>query len=164
LVVCTDGCPEEDCFYSPLLDTFDHVLFLDGYLRTAPESSAQIGELPWRESSVLPLICQLVAASAEMFVGTLFSSFTALIQRARGFTGRDQRFLYCYADWDQDLVRFDRCEYLELYDGSFSWNRIRYPVDAATHSWMREWQTWILKSLSIFRQRTHLFTDRLGEV
>ena len=36
-------------------------------------------------------------------------------------------------------VRFDRCEFLPVDDGPYSWNRFRYPVSPDAYSWLREW-------------------------
>jgi hypothetical protein len=36
-------------------------------------------------------------------------------------------------------VRFERCEFLPVDDGPYTWNRIRYPVPPDAYSWMREW-------------------------
>ena len=57
----------------------------------------------------------------------------------RGFTNQESSFLYCYNDFISPLVRFDRCEFLPVDDGPYSWNRFRYPVSPDAYSWMREW-------------------------
>jgi len=80
-----------------------------------------------------------VASKAAVFAGTMFSTFTALIHRLRGFAGREPNFLYCYNDFVSPLVRFDRCEFLPVGDGPYSWNRVRYPISPDAYSWMREW-------------------------
>jgi hypothetical protein len=80
-----------------------------------------------------------VASKAAVFAGTLFSTFTALIHRLRGFAGRRPNFLYCYNDFLSPLVRYDRCEFLPVDNGPYSWNRIRYPVSPDAYSWLREW-------------------------
>jgi hypothetical protein len=98
-----------------------------------------IARLPRDDESVLVLLTQLVASKAQVFAGTLFSTFTALIHRLRALGCRESRFLYCYNDFLSPLVRFDRCEFLPVDDGPFSWNRIRYPVSPDAYSWLREW-------------------------
>ena len=87
----------------------------------------------------MALLTQLVASKARVFAGTLFSTFTALIHRLRGFASQESSFLYCYNDFLSPLVRFDRCEFLPVDDGPYSWNRIRYPVSPDAYSWLREW-------------------------
>ena len=75
---------------------------------------------PWRSSR------RRWRAGQRRSAGTMFSTFTALIHRLRGFAGREPHFLYCYDDFLSPLVRFDRCELLPVDDGPYSWNRIRY--------------------------------------
>ena len=135
LIVCTDDSSEE-AWFAPLRRTFRDVVFLDRLLLDSwrPDLRA----LPHRDDVVLGLITQLVAERSRCFVGTLFSSFTALIQRSRGFCGRPD-FLYCYSDWDPKLVPFERCEFVPVQDGPYSWNRILYPVDPSVSAWFREW-------------------------
>ena len=74
-----------------------------------------------------------------VFAGTLFSTFTGLIHRLRGFADVDSKFLYCYNDFLSQSVRFEQCEFQPLADGPYSWNRIRYPVSPDAYSWLREW-------------------------
>src|SRR5262249_61495778 len=80
-----------------------------------------------------------VASKARVFAGTMFSTFTALIHRLRGFARQEPNFLYCYNDFLSPFVRFERCEFLPVDDGPYSWNRVRYPVPPETCSWFREW-------------------------
>jgi hypothetical protein len=103
------------------------------------EWRAEFCALPFHDDTVLALMTQLVAERAECFVGTLFSTFTALIQRARGLKGRQSEFLYCYSDWDPKFVPFKYCEFVPVQDGPYSWNRVLYPVCPGVHSWFREW-------------------------
>jgi len=98
-----------------------------------------ISELPRDDEAVLVLLTQLVASKAAVFAGTMFSTFTALIHRLRGFAGHGPDFLYCYNDFRSPLVRYDRCEFLPVDEGPYSWNRIRYPVSPDAYSWLREW-------------------------
>ncbi len=135
LIVCTDGS-SDDAWFAPLRRTFREVVFLDRLLLESWRSDFRT--LPHQDDVVLGLLTQLVAERAECFVGTLYSSFTALIQRSRGFGGRPD-FLFCYSDWDPRLVPFERCEFIPVQDGPYSWNRILYPVDPSTSSWFRDW-------------------------
>jgi len=136
LVVCTDSSSEEE-WPAPLRKDFQDVVFLDRLLLNAWRS--EFHRLPHHDDSVLGLITQLVAAQAECFVGTLCSTFTALIQRLRGINGKADAFLYCYSDWDAKLVPFERCEFVPVQDGCYSWNRVLYPVEPYVYSCFREW-------------------------
>jgi hypothetical protein len=138
LVVCTDGSSREEIF-GPIQQYFRHTIFLDRYLRESPDIQDVIAQLPRHNETVMALLTQLVASRAEVFAGTLFSTFTALIHRLRGYVTGESRFLYCYNDFISPMVRFDRCEFLAVDDGPYSWNRIRYPISADAYSWMREW-------------------------
>jgi GDP-fucose protein O-fucosyltransferase len=138
LVVCTDGSSREELF-GPIQKYFRETIFLDRYLRESTSSREMISQLPRDDESVEVLLTQLVASKAKVFAGTLFSTFTALIHRMRGLAGQDSTFLYCYNDFVSPLVRFDRCEFLPVGDGPYSWNRIRYPVSPDAYSWLREW-------------------------
>jgi hypothetical protein len=139
LVICTDGDSGEEIF-GPIRQYFRETIFLDRYLRESASIRQMIAQLPRNDESVMALLTQLVASKARVFAGTLFSTFTALIHRLRGFDNQDSRFLYCYNDFGSSpLVRFDRCEFLPVDDGSYTWNRIRYPVSPDAYSWMREW-------------------------
>jgi hypothetical protein len=138
LVVCTDGSSREEVF-GPIQKYFRETIFLDRYLRESTSIREMISQLPRDDESVQVLLTQLVASKARVFAGTLFSTFTALIHRLRGFASQESSFLYCYNDFLSPLVRFDRCEFLPVGDGPYSWNRIRYPVSPDAYSWLREW-------------------------
>ncbi len=138
LVICTDGSSREELF-GPIQKYFREVIFLDRYLRENATIRDLVSQLPRDDETVPVLLTQLVASKARVFAGTLFSTFTALIHRLRGFASHESRFLYCYNDFLTPLVHFDRCEFLPVDDGPYSWNRIRYPVSPDAYSWLREW-------------------------
>jgi hypothetical protein len=138
LVICTDGSSREEIF-GPIQKYFRETIFLDRYLRESTSIREMLARLPRYDEAVEVLITQLVASKARVFAGTLFSTFTALIHRLRSFAGQESRFLYCYNDCLSPLVRFDRCEFLPVDDGPYTWNRIRYPISPDAYSWLREW-------------------------
>ena len=138
LVICTDD-PSGDELFGPIQKHFRDVVFLDRYLRESAEMRQLLAQLPRDDDMVEVLLTQLVASKAHVFVGTMFSSFTALIQRLRGFAGLEPSFLYCYNDFLSPFVRFERCEFLPVDDGPYSWNRVRYPVYPDAYSWFRDW-------------------------
>jgi SAM-dependent methyltransferase len=142
LVVSTDGSVDNAAdreFFAPIRQHFKHVLFLDRCLLDEPRWRREFLELPLHDDTVLALVAQGVASRAQVFAGTLFSTFTALIHRLRGFEGRTPNFLYCYSDFLSPLVRFERCEFLPVGEGHYSWNRVRFPVAPDAYSWLREW-------------------------
>lgn len=138
LVICTDGSSREEIF-GPIQRYFRETIFLDRYLREDVGIRDMISQLPRYDEAVQALLTQLVASKAQVFAGTLFSTFTALIHRMRGFDRGESNFLYCYNDFLSPLVRFEHCEFLPVDDGPYSWNRIRYPISPDAYSWMREW-------------------------
>jgi GDP-fucose protein O-fucosyltransferase len=137
LVVCTDT--SRDDWFAPLRGRFRDIVLLDQLLLESESWRAEFEALPYHDDVVLGLVTQLVAAQAEHFVGTLYSSFSAIIQRLRGFEGRKPEFLYCYSEWEPGLVPFERCEFPPVQEGPYSWNRIIYPVDPCAVSWLRDW-------------------------
>ena len=138
LVICTDGSPEEELF-GPIRTYFRDTIFLHRFLNEHRPIRRRLAALPRSDEGVLALLTQLVASKAQVFAGTLFSTFTALIHRLRGWSRRESRALYCYNDFVSPLVRFERCEFLPVDDGLYTWNRIRYPVSPDAYSWLREW-------------------------
>ena len=138
LVICTDGSPREELF-GPIQKYFRDTIFLDQYLRENQCSRELLTQLPRYDESVEVLLTQLVASRAAIFAGTLFSTFTALIHRLRAFDRQESSFLYCYNDFLSPLVHYERCEFMPVSEGPYSWNRIRYPVSPDAYSWLREW-------------------------
>ena len=138
LVICTDGSSREEIF-GPIQKYFRETIFLDRELRENSSIREMLARLPRYDEAVEVLITQLVASKAQVFAGTLFSTFTTLIHRLRGFASRESRFFHCYNDFQSPLVRFERCEFLPVDDGPYTWNRIRYPVSPDAYSWLREW-------------------------
>jgi len=138
LVVCTDD-PSHDELFGPIQKYFRDVIFLDRYLRENADVRQLVAQLPRDDDIVEILLSQLVASKARVFAGTMFSTFTALIHRLRGFARQEPNFLYCYNDFLSPFVRFERCEFLPVDDGPHSWNRVRYPVPPETYSWFRDW-------------------------
>jgi hypothetical protein len=138
LVVCTDGSSREEVF-GPIQKYFRETIFLDRYLRESPAIREMMAGLPPNHEGVDALLTQLVASKAQVFAGTMFSTFTALIHRFRALDRQEANFLYCHNDFLLPLVRYDRCAFLPVDDGPYSWNRLRYPVSPDAYSWLREW-------------------------
>lgn len=138
LVVCTDGSSREEIF-GPIQKYFRETIFLDRYLRESLSIREMMAVLPQDNEAVDALITQLIASKAQVFAGTLFSTFTALIHQFRAFNRQESSFLYCYNDFLSPLVRYDRCEFFPVDDGPYTWNRLRYPVSPDAYSWIREW-------------------------
>jgi hypothetical protein len=137
LALLTDA--DELSFFEPLFRTFPRAFLLERELLEATEWRARFDELPFNDDHGFSVLVQQIASLADTFAGTLFSSFTSEIQRARGFRG-DPRFLYCYNDWPHHPhVAFERCEFMPTGSGPYTWNRVPYPVDPRACSWLRDW-------------------------
>jgi GDP-fucose protein O-fucosyltransferase len=83
------------------------------------------------------LVGQMVAARSRQFVGTMGSTFTALIHRERGA----RSFLFAY-NMFPEVFDFAQCALREdPTGGPFSWQRLRpnaaFPKE--NFSWFREW-------------------------
>jgi hypothetical protein len=83
------------------------------------------------------LVSQIVAVHSRRFVGTMCSTFSAIIQRDRGA----REFLFAY---NQFPAVFDlrACRLVEdSPEAAFSWQRLgrRGHLDRSYYSWFREW-------------------------
>jgi hypothetical protein len=137
LVICTDESSERE-FFAPLLAHYKRAVFLDRLILDEPMWADRFYDLPYHRDPTLALVTQLVAAQAARFAGTLFSTFTALIHRLRGFRFGREPFLYAF-DQFTGHPPFVACQYRETRDGHFSWNRLDYPKQPDLYAWFREW-------------------------
>ena len=137
LAILTDS-PEDAAFLGPILAHYRQGFILDRFLLDDSGCRELFAELPFHDNSILSLLALLVATHADTFIGTLCSSFTAMIQRRRGITRGDRRFLFAANDFG-DYVRFSHCQFEETRGGIFSWNRAPLPIASRHHAWCREW-------------------------
>lgn len=137
LVICTDD-PYDDSFFAPFSQHFKELIFIDRLLVEDSAYATRLRELPFHDNAVIALLSQLLASHARNFVGTLFSTFTALVQRRRGLRYDDPRFLYAYNDFG-DHVTYRNCAFSEVRAGRYSWNRLALPLAPEHLSWCREW-------------------------
>jgi len=137
LLICTDD-PNDEAFFEPFRKHYRKLVFIDRLLVEDREYADKLRELPFHDNAVVALMSQLIASHAVNFVGTLFSTFTALVQRRRGLLFGDQRFLYAYNDFG-DRVSYSGCVFHEVKEGRYSWNRLALPLAPEHLSWCREW-------------------------
>jgi hypothetical protein len=137
MVVCTEADPTSGTF-ALLLDSFDDVVFLSDLVLSDPVWRSRFTALDRHDDSALAVVTQEVAARAERFVGTFGSTFTAMIHRQRQLADPGEPFWFT-GDFLGGDTRFERCQYLPVAEGPFTWNRHRYPVPPGSLSWMREW-------------------------
>lgn len=135
LLVCSEVDGRDELF-DPLRDRFREIVFANDVILNDHRDA--FFDLPRHEDNVLGLITQEIASRADSFVGTIGSTFTAMIQRQRLLRDPTERFLYT-ADFTPDGPVFERGEFLEHGTGCYSWNRIGYAMAPDTLSWFREW-------------------------
>jgi SM-20-related protein len=145
LVIVTDE--RDDPFFGEIRAAYPHHLFIDHHILDAYEPDFRA--LPHRDSLALAYLSQLVAAESKDFIGTMRSTFTALIHRYRGNRGRREVFKFLWNELPaegEELVRgrqrinrsvpLDRGVMVEEYSGPYSWNRYNRRISPA---FMREW-------------------------
>jgi hypothetical protein len=145
LVIVTDE--RDDPFFREITQAYPHHLFIDWHI--LDEYGAELAQLPQSDSLSLAYLSQLVAAESKNFIGTMTSTFTALIQRYRGNRGKHEPFRFLWNELPapgapfergrhaiSDCVAFDRGVMLEEFEGPYSWNRVNQRINPA---WMREW-------------------------
>jgi hypothetical protein len=137
LVVCTDA-QGDDPFFDPLRREFRQIVFFNELVLGISRWRQLFEALPVHEENALGLITQEVAARATGFVGTIGSTFTGAIHRQRVRRDPNSPFWFS-ADYTPPGPQFTNCEFVEIAEGPFSWNRLAYGMDAATLAWFRAW-------------------------
>jgi hypothetical protein len=136
LLICSDEAVKSP-FFKPILNRYRHAVFFDDVLRKK-KWAERFRALPYRRDVVVALLTQLVAAEAKTFVGSLGSTFTAMIHRARGFRDPRLPMLFAYNPFPRESS-FADCRLTEVQEGAFTWNRVRLPDAAGRCSWWCEW-------------------------
>jgi len=145
LVIVTDE--RDDPFFREITLAYPHHLFVDWHILDA--YGAEFAGLPQTDSLSLAYLSQLVAAESKDFIGTMTSTFTALIQRYRGNRGKHEPFRFLWNELPEpgapffrgrhaisNCVALDRGVMVEEFEGPYSWNRVSQRLNPA---WMREW-------------------------
>ena len=135
LVICSE-VDRSDSLFDPLRARFPKLAFANDVI--LGDHRDEFFSLPRHEDNALGLITQEVAARAHRFVGTIGSTFTAMIQRQRLLRDPNERFLYT-ADFTPDGPIFRNGEFVERREGCYTWNRIGYAMSPDVLAWFREW-------------------------
>lgn len=135
LVICSEVAGSDPLF-DPLKERFRNIMFVTDVI--LGDFRTDFFSLPRHEDNVLGLVTQEVAARADRFVGTIGSTFTAMIQRQRLTRDPTESFLYT-ADFTPPGPVFRNGEFAERQGGCYSWNRIGYAVSPDVLAWLREW-------------------------
>ncbi len=158
LLILTDE--RQDPFFDEIRRCYPRSLFIDDVI--LDEHGAEFAELPCRDSMAIALLSQLVAAESQDFIGTMTSTFTALIQRNRGNLGRGWDFKFLWNELPDEGVSLERGRHaistcvpmergrmVEEFSGPYSWNRFNQRINPA---WMREWPEASLSSQAASRE------------
>ena len=137
LLILTDGVPDDPVF-AAIRSWPSEAVFLDEALRTGRFRDL-LTHLRLRGPIARAVIAQLVATHAESFAGCLFSTFTATIHEWRGAAGRGTQFHFLFDEFVGKTVRFNGGRYLDVANGRYSWNRLRFPVSPHAHNWLCAW-------------------------
>ncbi len=145
LVILTDE--RDDPFFRDIKLAYPRHVFIDTHILDA--YGAEFAALPQTDSVCLAYLSQLVAAESTDFIGTMTSTFTALIQRYRANRGKDEPFRFLWNELPEagartergrhafsDCVRLEAGVMVEESEGPYSWNRVDQRISPA---WMREW-------------------------
>jgi len=135
LVVCSEVDGRDELF-DPVRQRFPQLVFANDLILN--DHGNEFFSLPRHEDNALGLVTQELASRAMGFVGTIGSTFTAIIQRNRLLSDPNQRFLFT-ADFTPDGPTYHDGEFLDIADGAYSWNRINYAMSPDVLAWFREW-------------------------
>ena len=138
LLICTDSSADK-AYFQPFFELFPEACFLDELILQHPTWAARMNDLPFSDEGVLGLLTQLIAAKANVFAGTLFSTFTAYIHRQRLFERDERAFKYVSNPFADAQLCFVDCEFKSDRKDLFTWNRLSYPLPPSVFSWFREW-------------------------
>ena len=145
LVILTDE--RSDPFFDGILEYYPDSIFIDEYI--LERFGEPFRDLPFHDSIALAFLSQLVASGAKDFIGSMTSTFSAMIQRYLGSKGLHEPFKFLWNEIPDDgddiepgRHRFSECVpmkdgvMIEEFEGPYSWNRYNQRI---IPSWMREW-------------------------
>jgi hypothetical protein len=135
LLVCSEVDAGDELF-DPLRRRFRELVFANDLI--LGDHGERFFGLPRHEDNALGLVTQEIASRSGRFVGTIGSTFTAMIQRNRLVRDADEIFRFT-ADYTPPGPVFRNGEFVEIAEGCYSWNRLGYSMSPEVLSWFREW-------------------------
>jgi SM-20-related protein len=152
LVILTDEAA--DPFFDEIKTTFRDHVFLDQYI--LDNYGKDFTNLPAHDSIALAYLSQLVGAESHDFVGSMKSTYTALVQRMRGNQGKVEPFKFLWNEMSSasdkrgrstssDGVRFENGVLSAENPGPYSWNNL----GKLNPAWMREWPEGFLNEIAM---------------
>ena len=135
LVICTDD--ESSPNFDLVRRRYRHCVMLESYIQESPVLKTLYEQLSFQDEAVMGVICQLVCEHAEVFAGSLRSTFTNYIHRAR----HERDILFVNILKRPNAVIEGGKFRVTQPDKHFSWWRTGWcmDVDPSTITWMREW-------------------------
>ena len=160
LVIVTDEM--DDPFFEPMAAAFPNHVFMDRHVLS--HFGREFNQLPQHDSIALAFLSQLIAARAVDFVGSMTSTYTALIQRLRGQSGKNELFKFLWNELPEageelrpgrhrasDCIQLDKGEMVPVRESHYSWGRYNNRLNPA---WMREWpESFLIEDEMLARAR-----------
>lgn len=134
LVICTD---EEASPNFSLLREHYQCVMLESYILQTPSLKQIYDDLPFQDEAIMGVLCQLVCECAETFAGSLRSTYTNYVHRARN----EPEMLFINT-LNRPNVKITEGRFEITHpDKEFSWWRTGWcmDIDPSTIAWMREW-------------------------
>ncbi len=160
LVLLTDEA-SDPCF-DKIRAAYRDLVFIDHHI--LENHSREFMDLPAHDSIALAYLSQLVASQSADFIGTMTSTFTALIQRMRANRGKPEPFKFLWNELPEpgaavergrhainNSIPLDRGVMIEQRAGAYSWNRFDERLNPA---WMREWPESFLDEAAMLERTT----------
>ncbi len=135
ILIATDGLEEKQLLES-LFDGFDFrfidELIFDGF-------RDEFLRLPYTDFNALTVLNQMICAAGRMFVGTYYSTFTAVIHKLRQERYQNKEFMF-FPDPQVSKHLSSDMKLLPDRQGFFDWNRFSAFAPSHFHmAWAREW-------------------------
>jgi len=138
--------PHRQSIFTKIKNEYSNVIFINDLILNDKDNYEYFKELPYSSSILIAMLSQLICSKSDIFIGTMLSTFTGIIQRYRQ---KDFKFLWdeippTRGPWNKQKTkidvsyRFKNCEMVETNEGYFSWNRVNY--NHINPAWMREWK------------------------
>ncbi len=158
LVILTDDAADP-CF-DDIRSAYRDLVFIDHHILA--NYLPEFMDLPFHDSIALAYLSQLVASHSADFIGTMTSTYTALVQRMRANRGHVEKFKYLWNELPDagavvergrhaisDCIALDKGVMVEQRSGPYSWNRFDERLNPA---WMREWPEGVLDETAMLER------------
>lgn len=135
LVVCTDQ--EDSPNFDLVKQHFKQTIMLESYIMEEPSLRKIYDALPFQDEAIMGVLCQLICERAKGFAGSLRSTYTNYIHRARG----EPEMMFINSLHRPNARIKDGLFEESNPDHYYSWGKTGWclDVDPSTISWMREW-------------------------